>query len=191
MSIKKLSHKYEYLKLELEEVKEKNEQFTKEWNDRFGSYFADKQQWAWENTETGEIRFSLEEPPARPKNVQDERVKKLYKKISTKVHPDVGGSSSAFAELKKHFDNNNFIEMIKIASMSDVEVDIDSSDIEYFDNSCRFLEEEITSISNSLMWSFFTGDENKRKLIIAQLIHHHELKIPEEDIPRLLSWNIE
>ena len=190
MSIKKLSHKYEYLKLELEEVKEKNEQFTKEWNDRFGSYFADKQQWAWENTETGEIRFSLEEPPARPKNVQDERVKKLYKKISTKVHPDVGGSSSAFAELKKHFDNNNFIEMIKIASMSDVEVD-DSSDIEYFDNSCRFLEEEITSISNSLMWSFFTGDENKRKLIIAQLIHHHELKIPEEDIPRLLSWNTE
>jgi len=40
--LKKLTHKYEFLKLELEEVLEESEEYSLKWGQLFGRYFADK-----------------------------------------------------------------------------------------------------------------------------------------------------
>ena len=55
--LKKLTHKYEFLKLELEEVLEESEEYSLKWGQLFGKYFADKNSEFWLNEETGELDF--------------------------------------------------------------------------------------------------------------------------------------
>ena len=54
--LKKLTHKYEFLKLELEEVKEEGDDYQVKWGQLFGKYFVDKNSEFWVNEETGELR---------------------------------------------------------------------------------------------------------------------------------------
>ena len=41
--LKKLTHKYEFLKLELEETVEESEGYSQKWAQLFGRYFAEKE----------------------------------------------------------------------------------------------------------------------------------------------------
>ena len=96
--IQKISHKYEFLKLELEERQEVLDEYLVKWNSIVGKYFLDKQKVMYIDEETGEIRQDIpekdSESPAAPK------LKKLYRKLSTYAHPDKGGNTKDFAELK-------------------------------------------------------------------------------------------
>ena len=52
--LQKLTHKYEFLKFELEEVEETLEGYMIEWNKYFGKYFRRQNDEIWVNEETGE-----------------------------------------------------------------------------------------------------------------------------------------
>ena len=96
--LKKLSFKYEFLQLELEETEENADEYLTEFNKYFGKYFIDQQAEKWINEETGEIR---DKPPGEEEKKKREakhpKLKKLYKKLSTYMHPDKGGSDDDFA----------------------------------------------------------------------------------------------
>ena len=47
ISLKKYAHKYEYLKLELEETQEKVTNYTKLWNTEIGKFYLDQKITAW------------------------------------------------------------------------------------------------------------------------------------------------
>jgi hypothetical protein len=57
--IKKLTHKYEFLRLELEEINEINSEYTTQWGKLFGKFFIDKNSEIWMNEEIGELRQEL------------------------------------------------------------------------------------------------------------------------------------
>ena len=78
--LKKISYKYEFLKLELEETEEELDSYLSEWNKHFGKYFIQKESEMWVNEETGELRKDLpEEDLEKPKKKQKpEKLKKLY-----------------------------------------------------------------------------------------------------------------
>ena len=64
-SLAKISHKYEFLKLELEERQDELKDYLDKWNSIVGKYLMDKNKVMWVDEETGEVR--IEEPEEKPK----------------------------------------------------------------------------------------------------------------------------
>tara|TARA_R100000951_G_scaffold57635_1_gene48407 strand:+ start:266 stop:601 length:336 start_codon:yes stop_codon:yes gene_type:complete len=75
--IKKLSHKYQFLELELEDTEDQAQEYASIFNRHFGRYFIDKNAEMWINEDTGEIR---KDPPAdEKKNKKLKKPEKLKK----------------------------------------------------------------------------------------------------------------
>jgi len=186
--LKKLSHKYEFLKLELEETQEQAQEYEQEWAKLFGKYFVDKSTEMWVNEETGEMR---DKPPGeeekKKKLTQPQKLRKLYKNLSTKLHPDKGGKAADFAELKDLYDSGNLLELLKLAGTFNIDYDIDDEDKVLIEESCIKLGKKIDNTKQSLAWAYFTGNLNKKRAVIAILEKDHGIKIPENELPEELQ----
>jgi hypothetical protein len=184
--LKKLSHKYEFLKLELEETQDQADEYSKEWAKLFGKFFVDKSTEMWINTETGELRKEL---PTEEKirESKPEKLKKLYRKLSVMLHPDKGGTPEDFAILKELYDEANLIELLKYAGTYDIEYEIDEADEQTIEDSCHQLGKEIEESRQTLSWLYFTGDLNKKLQVIKMLEQHLGTEIPKEDYPEELK----
>ena len=185
-ALAKISHKYEFLKLELEERQDELKDYLDKWNSIVGKYLMDKQKVMWVDEETGEVR--IEEPKEKPKAEPAPRLRKLYRKLSRHAHPDKGGNVEDFNELKKAYEDKDIIELIKFAVKYGEKIDLVESD-------SKLIEEKITSISNkineidkSLVWQFFHGDENIKKQVIEELQLFHDIKLSEKDIKKFLEF---
>ena len=182
-ALKKFSLKYQYLKLELEEVEEQAEKFNVEWNKLFGKYFVDKNSTFWVNEETGEIR--KDKPTAKPKKKKTppEKIRKLYKKLSTYIHPDKGGTAEEFNKLKEAYENVDLIELLNFAGQYNVEYSINDDDREVFHNVCSKLEKKYQEVTNSLSYTFFTKSKKHKIAVIQMLEQQYNIKISKEDYP--------
>ena len=107
ISLKKYAHKYEYLKLELEETQEKVKEYTKKWNNEIGKFYLDQKIVAWQNVNTGELRMN--EPNSSKKKPGAKKLKKLYRQLTTLTHPDKGGSVEEFNNIKNDYESGDFI----------------------------------------------------------------------------------
>jgi len=179
--LKKYSHKYEFLKLELEEFQEQFEDYETEWKELFAEYFNNIKQEVWINEETGEIS---NEPPDKKKSKPkiDTKVKKLYRKASTIAHPDKGGDPEEFNKVKKYYENNDYIGLLNYASQNNIDVKVEAEDKALLENSCRKLQEDINKIRSTLIWNFFNGSLAMKKGVIVQLEKDHNIKIDAKDI---------
>ena len=54
--------------------------------------------------------------------------KKLYRKVSTKAHPDKGGNVEEFNTVKTYYEETDYIGLINYATNNDIEVDITKED---------------------------------------------------------------
>lgn len=183
--IQKISHKYEFLKLELEERQEVLDGYLSKWNSVVGKYFLDKQKVMYINEETGEIRQDIPEkeplPPADPK------LKKLYRKLSTFAHPDKGGNTEDFNILKTAYEERDIIAIIKFAVKYGVKVKLEKGDSEIIERKINSFNDKIQTIENSLIWQYFKGDLETKKLVIQELQNTHNIKLTEKDIEDFLS----
>lgn len=185
--LKKLSHKYQFLELELEETEESVEQYLTEFNKHFGRYFIDKKSEKWINEETGEIR---DEPPAEEEEIKrvrkDPKLKKLYKKLSTVLHPDKGGSDKAFSTLKEYYDKNNLFGLIKLAADNNVNVILEDEDKALAEKSILGIQNTIQNLRNTLAWHYCTGDKNKKVQVIKMIEAQLKIKIDIDNYPKEL-----
>ena len=179
--LKKYTHKYQFLKLELEEFEDKFSDLEKTWKDIFSEYFNNIKQEVWVNEETGEIS---NEPPdtKKPKKRPSNKVKKLYREASRIAHPDRGGNPDEFNEIKKYYDNNDFLGLLNYASEKNIEVKVDEEDRELLETSCSKLQQDINKIRSTLIWNFFNGNLAVKKGVIVQLEKDHNIKIDSKDI---------
>jgi hypothetical protein len=186
--LKKLSHKYEYLKLELEEYEEKSEVYTSEWSKLFGKFFIDRNKEMWLNEETGELRKDppSEEEEESNKEAKPEKLKKLYRKLSTFLHPDKGGSPEVFTKLKEFYESKNLLELFKLAGENGIEVELEEEDRELIEVSCSNISKKIEGVQSTLSWLYFTGDKRKKLQVIAMVENELGVKIPKEDYPEEL-----
>ena len=74
--LKKYSYKYEFLKLELEDLQDEFDGYHTEWKDIFGKYVNNIKKEFWKNEETGEIRQDKPEQETT-KTTTPEKIKKL------------------------------------------------------------------------------------------------------------------
>ena len=184
--LKKFSLKYQYLKLELEEVEEKADKFNIEWNALFGKYFVDKNATFWVNEETGEIRKDKPTKESKKKKTTPDKIRKLYKKLSTFAHPDKGGSAEEFNALKQAYEKVDLIELLNFAGQYGVKYSIDEDDQLLLDKVCTGLEKKYDEVTNSLAYTFFTKSKKHKIAVIHMLEQQYGIKIKQEDIPKEL-----
>lgn len=186
-NLKKLTHKYEYLKLELEELEDLSDEYTLEWSKLFGKYFIDRNKEMWLNEETGELR---KEPPSEEeetvKEEKPEKVKKLYRKLSTILHPDKGGSDEVFNDLKQFYESKNIIELLKLAADYNISYDLDLEDQDLIEKSCYSLSDKINNVQSTLSWTYFTGDKKKKLYVLKMVESELGIKIPQNEYPEEL-----
>jgi hypothetical protein len=193
--LKKLSHQYEFLKLELEEIDEDLEDYTKEWSSLFGRYFVDKNSEMWVNQETGEMR---KEKPGDEKGeikLEEKRthaakkVKDLYRKLSTKTHPDKGGNVDDFNEIREFYDSNNLVELLKYAGRYELEFELTDEDKELVEASCKKIQKNIKNKKNTMAYLFCTGDKQGKLNVIRMMESYLGKKIDIKDYPPELLEN--
>jgi len=185
--LNKLSHKYQFLKLELEEISETAEDYLTEFNKHFGKYFIDKNTEMWINEDTGEMR---DKPPVdeetKSKKRKDAKLKTLYKKLSTYMHPDKGGTDADFSELKDAYDRNDFFDLIRLATQYNIKVTLEKEDQEIAEKSILGIQETIQNHTNTLAWHYCTGDINKKIQVIKMIEAQLEIVIDPKNYPKEL-----
>tara|TARA_B110000285_G_scaffold109583_1_gene124414 strand:- start:654 stop:1238 length:585 start_codon:yes stop_codon:yes gene_type:complete len=191
LNLKKFSYKYSFLKMDLEDTTTQAEKYIQEFNSFFGKYFVDQGQEVWINEETGEI--STEDPlkvkKKKSKKQQPDKIKKLYRKLSTKTHPDKGGDVDDFNKVKEAYNDGNLMELLILAGRYDIKVDVTEEDETLLTKSCSNLEEQINGFKNSPAWNFYTGDKNKRYSILKMIEQQLGIEIPKEEYPDFLLEN--
>ena len=182
--IRKLSHQYQFLELELEEIEEQADDYATQFNKLFGKYFIDKNAEMWVNEETGELR---KEPPQendkKKKVKKDKKLKDLYKKLSRYLHPDKGGTAEKFSELKQAYDENDLLGLVKIAGNNKINIEIKEDDLELAEKSINKLQTNIKNFKNSLAWHYCTGNKRKKLSVLQTVEQELGIKIEENEYP--------
>jgi hypothetical protein len=188
-NLKKLSHKYEFLKFELEEVEEALEGYMVEWNRYFGKYFQKEVQEVWVNEESGEMKFEEPEIEDEPKlnrktrRAKPKKLKKLYKEISKYTHPDRGGDPETFKKVADYYEQEDLIELLKFAGLYKIDFEVEEEDEAIIEKSCSEFQNKIETHKNSMAWAYFTGDKRKKLEVIKMLEAFLKQEIKKEDYP--------
>ena len=185
ISLKKFAYKYEYLSLELQETKQKVEEYTKLWNIEIGKYYLEKKIEAWQNSETGELLFN--KPGKSKKKIKPSKLKKLYRNLSSATHPDKGGSGIEFQDIKEKYEAGDYIGLIKHAESNNVEVELEEEDIVLFEETCIELENQIKLSKKNVVWNFFNGDMLAKKTILNGVEKEFNFTLNEKDYQYILN----
>jgi hypothetical protein len=184
--LKKLTHKYEFLKLELEEAEDEAEAYTYKWAKLFGKYFAKKEAEFWLNEDTGELRKELPEEETKKRPPKPKKLKDLYKQLSKHTHPDKGGDESDFNEVKEYYDKEDLLGLISLAGQFNIKYDLEDEDEEILIKSVYGLESKIKTTQGTLSWAYFTGEKKKKKAVSNMMEQQLNIIIDPEDYPEEL-----
>ena len=220
--LKKYNLRYEYLKLEEEDVREVLGGYIEEFDSIFKKYYQtpppiarESQREVWVNEETGEVRDTpppnfvddineeFERSKKERERKNDERlaqleelknrpakIKKLYKKLAVKTHPDRGGSNYEFQMVNDAYESNNLMWLLTKAGEYGLEYDIDDSDETILSKNLDKLESEIKRMKNTMAWSWGSGNADLRKAVLSKVEAETGWKIPSEDLPNDLKSEI-
>jgi len=127
-----------------------------------------------------ESHEEVEESIIKEKN-RDSEVKKLFRKISLKIHPDkLVGLEDGYEKSKKTmlytkarqaWDDNDLITLAEIAEEIDIPVpEIDAARLKEAEKQIIAIKQEISHIESTIVWHwFFTEDSVKKQEILEQL----------------------
>lgn len=215
--LKKYNLKYEYLKLEREDVEDDFQSFVDDFENHFEKYYQKpkkgtptaKEKHIWVNEETGEVRH---EPPETTfedmfnnnKNAQEQKekehinkiqelknrpdkLKRLYKKIAIKTHPDRGGDDAVFQEVHTAFSNLDLATLLNYAGKYQLDYEIDDDDVGILENNLKNIESEISKIKSTLAWKWGTGGKQQRLEVLDVIKHQTGWEVEETDLPEDLK----
>lgn len=203
-TLKKFKLKYEYLQLEEEDVRLELAEYIREFELTFDKYYNsvddspsksdDDSKFVWVNEETGETRDEAPDPQDEPESsserlsrkerrIVSRKLKTLYKKLASKMHPDAGGSHEDFSQLNDAFESGDLTKMLSFASQYDIEYEIDSDDEDMLFGNLKKIEEEISRMKNTMAWMWATGDNNIKKHVIRLVQKQTGKKVSEDDLP--------
>lgn len=189
MNVKKYKLRYDYLKLELEDTEKDLQAYTEKWNEKFSKYFNNlkNEQTVWVNEETGEVRNSPpEEETVEIRKKKVDKYKKVFRKLSMKLHPDHGGKDEDFLRAKKAYDEDNVFELLTLAVDYEVAFEVDEEDAEYLEKTCLELENKIIELKQTLPYLYLTGNLKAKMAVINKVEQMIGYKIKLEEITDLL-----
>ena len=202
------------MKLEEEDVREEFSSYSSEFESIFGKYFTPdstndgEDREVWVNQDTGEVRDEeptddekMREEHLKAERLRDEerqkklkesrtrpeKVKRLYKKLASHLHPDKGGSDEQFQSLRDSYNNNDLIELLSLASKFDIEYEIDETDEKTFKKNLKSIESEIKRMKDTLAWVWSTGTPSQKKFVISKIELSTGKKIDKNDFKDLFE----
>ena len=91
-------------------------------------------------------------------------VNDVFKKLSTKLHPDKGGDKELFQKANEAKENNNLSELLDIANEVNVRIEDTEDMIPILQERNHITQNKIDMIEKSLAWQwYFYDDEEKEK----------------------------
>ena len=158
----------------------------------------DSEKYVWVNEETGEVIDELppNEPPtedskkskkdrlkSKSKKVDSVKMKKLFKKLATILHPDRGGSDEDFYKINEAYEEGDLVTLLKYAKEYGIEYEFDTSDSEIFEENLSKIELEINRMKGTLAWVWGTGDPKARMRVVRTVETQTGHKVNEDDLP--------
>ena len=177
--IKKLTFQYAYISLEKEEVDEIctsvegeiRAYIEKNYPDQFNRMFDEKNQ--KEIKEENSFSEPEEEYEIPQKEIKNKGLKKVYRKIAAKIHPDKAeGDSDLFSEAAKAYEKDNMIKLIEIAASINIEITtLMPETIELIKINIKDLSDHTNKQKSTIAWAWYNGNEEERKMLIENLFN--------------------
>ena len=151
---KKLKHKLDYIKLELEETLMEFHDSLISFQEDFNEYLDD-----WDNPKKNLKRVDSDLEFDIPK----EKVNKVFKKIATKTHPD---------KLLNQSDKKDWSRVTQIAE----ELDIDISDVEvddsiFLEKTIKGMEEKIGELKQTFAWLWEHSNKKEKPQLKKHILN--------------------
>lgn len=189
VKIKKLTLQYSYLLLEDQEVYEyclqadkeikerMKEKYPQDYDRMYETPVVNKSETPAEKQELNEDIETSEELEIEQKIIKNKDVKKLYRKIAEKTHPDKVGNdvlSSVFSEASEAYQNNDIAALLNLAGSLNIEL------LELSEESLRILESNVVSLSQKIntrksttSWAYHNAKTQEEKDKVITLIINH------------------
>ena len=190
---KKLTLHYAYLNLERDDVvkicediepeirKYMKNNYPEHYNSFYGISEENRPNHTLEDTENTSDGSDIELEVVRKNKNAD--VKKLYRKIAEKTHPDkIGNNSQAhvFSEAVDAYNSDNIAKILEIAGTLNIEVtNLSEESLSLLKNNIDTLNNEIQEKKQTTAWAWYNAgnDEEKKKTIIQFILKFKGIEI--------------
>lgn len=107
----------------------------------------------------------------KQKSIYDKTVKRLYKILALKYHPDKnkGSVNKYFKIANNAHKNNNLGELVYILSISNIDIEMDSEEIDILNIEKEKLDSQFNSLKNSILYKWRDITDSDKKLYIDYL----------------------
>ena len=183
--LKKLRKELQYWQSELEYIQE----VLNEWHINFEEYHRiyctenniDLAKLNRENfTEVKLAIPKLSEAIIEKKNNKDDTIKKIYKQLAKKIHPDAGGEEEEFKLAVNAYNEENIEKLLDMCDKHVILIKADKQMIDLIKEQIAVIKEKIKEKKSTYSWSLYSCDENEKckenvvKKFLKQLFNYEE-----------------
>lgn len=182
IKIKKLTLQHSYLILEKEEVDEACLESDKQIRQMMEEKYPDEYSKIFESKTTKPVTSTKDEKEISEeveitKSIKNKDVKKLYRKIAEKTHPDKIGNnnrSDMFSQASLAYQENDLAMLLDLAGNLNIELtELSPESIQILENNVVLLSRKIHIQKTTAAWSFHVAKtEEEKELILKSIINH-------------------
>ena len=99
-------------------------------------------------------------------------IKKIYKKIARKLHPDLGGDEKEFQEVQEAMQEKNFEKILDVCDKYDILIEIDKEMINFLKEQINEIKEKIKKEKSTYSWKMHLCGGNKlcKNVLVQQFL---------------------
>lgn len=105
---------------------------------------------------------------------KDDKIKKIYREIVKKTHPDKVDNkklNDIYIKANTHYEDNDIINIYSICDELGIEYDVTEDDAELIRNNIENIKQKINFIESTTTWKwYYTDDDNIKNEIILNYI---------------------
>jgi len=170
---KKIRQKLRYLQLELMETKIIYKNSLQKFHKDFSQDITEQQ-----NTQD---KVDTKDPYAEIQtDVSEDTMKKVYRKVANKVHPDKkGGDKKQFQLASEANKNNDFGALLEMADELEIDIELSNELIDEMNKQCNAVVNNINTIKTTTAWTWAHCQPNEkeglRQYILATMVPPKDL----------------
>ena len=96
-------------------------------------------------------------------DIEEDTIKKVYRKVAAKTHPDKGGDEEKFKIAAKANKNNDFGTLLEMADELEIDILLDDELINEMSKQCKAVIENITKMKTTTAWTWVHCHPNERE----------------------------
>ena len=168
---KKIRQKLRYLQLELMEAKIIYKNSLQKFHQDFSEDIKDQPK----SDEQVDTTDPYEEIKT---DVSEDTMKKVYRKVAAKTHPDKGGDEEMFKIAAKANKNNDFGQLLEMADELEIDIELSNELINEMTKQCTAVIQNITSMKTTTAWTWAHSKPQERESLKLYILE--TLKPPTE-----------